>query len=76
MMRLICITYHTIWQDKHKVWLYRDKGTGQFKGDCTVTYEDPFSAASAVEWFNNKEFRGKHLHTHSLLLCKRWHEQD
>jgi hypothetical protein len=23
-----------------------------------VTYEDPFTAKSAVEWFNNKEFRG------------------
>jgi hypothetical protein len=23
-----------------------------------VSYEDPFSAASAVEWFNNKEWKG------------------
>ena len=28
------------------------------KGDGTVTYEDPFSAASAVQWFNDKEFKG------------------
>lgn len=28
------------------------------QGDGTVTYEDPFSAASAVEWFNGKEFKG------------------
>ena len=45
-------------QNKHKVWLYKDKQTGQMKGDGTVTYEDPFSAASAVQWFNNKEFKG------------------
>jgi len=23
-----------------------------------VSYEDPFSAASAVEWFNGKDFKG------------------
>ena len=28
------------------------------QGDGTVTYEDPFSAASAVEWFNGKDFKG------------------
>lgn len=44
---------------KSKVWLYRDKGTGSLKGDGTVTYEDPFSAASAVQWFHGKEFKGK-----------------
>ena len=44
---------------KSKVWLYRDKATGALKGDGTVTYEDPFSAASAVQWFHGKEFKGK-----------------
>lgn len=28
------------------------------QGDGTVSYEDPFSAASAVQWFNGKEFNG------------------
>jgi len=32
-------------------------GTG-LQGDGTVSYEDPFSAASAVEWFNGKDFKG------------------
>lgn len=41
-----------------KIWIYRDKGTGVAKGDATVSYEDPFSAQSAVEWFNNKEWKG------------------
>eukprot|EP00803_Ostreobium_quekettii_P001112 evm.model.scf_427.1 EVM.evm.TU.scf_427.1 scf_427:17526-18888(-) len=44
-----------------KIWLYRDKATGGLKGDGTVTYEDPFAASSAVEWFNNKEFKGSIL---------------
>ena len=26
-------------QNKHKIWMYRDKMTGAPKGDCTVTYE-------------------------------------
>ena len=41
-----------------KIWLYRDKATGALKGDGTVSYEDPFSAGSAVEWFNDKEWKG------------------
>lgn len=43
---------------KPKIWLYRDKVTGELKGDGTVTYDDPFSAASAVQWFGNKEWKG------------------
>lgn len=41
-----------------KIWLYRDKQSGGLKGDGTVTYEDPYAAASAVQWFDNKEFKG------------------
>lgn len=37
-----------------KIWLYRDKATGMLKGDATVTFEDPFAAASAPSWFNGK----------------------
>ena len=43
---------------KPKIWLYRDKASGTLKGDGTVTYEDPFSAGSAVQWFHGKEFKG------------------
>lgn len=46
---------------KPKVWLYRDKGSGTLKGDGTVTYEDPFSAGSAVQWFHGKEFKGQQV---------------
>lgn len=53
-------------QDKKKrkpqIWLYRDKATGQLKGDATITYEDPFAASSAPGWFDGKEFKGSKIH--------------
>ena len=39
-----------------QIWLYRDKVTGMLKGDATVTFEDPFAAASAPSWFDGKTF--------------------
>ena len=41
-----------------RVWLYRDKASGDLKGDGTASYEDPVAAASAVKWFDGKDFRG------------------
>eukprot|EP00200_Dunaliella_tertiolecta_P020012 CAMPEP_0202405404 /NCGR_PEP_ID=MMETSP1128-20130828/6988_1 /ASSEMBLY_ACC=CAM_ASM_000463 /TAXON_ID=3047 /ORGANISM="Dunaliella tertiolecta, Strain CCMP1320" /LENGTH=106 /DNA_ID=CAMNT_0049010079 /DNA_START=87 /DNA_END=403 /DNA_ORIENTATION=+ len=52
-----------------KIWLYRNKDTGALKGDGTVSYDDPFTAASAVDWFNDKEWKGSKL-TVSLAETK------
>ena len=38
--------------------MYKDKMTGQNKGECTVTYEDVEAARSAIDWFSGKEFGG------------------
>lgn len=35
--------------------MYKDKMTGKPKGECTVTYDDPDAAKSAITWFNRKE---------------------
>ena len=51
-----------------QVWIYRDKATGQPKGDGTVTYEDPFTAGSAVSWFSGKEFKGEQCCRGGVLL--------
>uniref|UniRef100_A0A7S0YJD3 RRM domain-containing protein n=1 Tax=Polytomella parva TaxID=51329 RepID=A0A7S0YJD3_9CHLO len=51
-----------------KIWLYRDKSTGELKGDGTVTFEDPYTAGSAVEWFNNKTWKSSQL---SVSLSER-----
>ncbi|OTF70174.1 RNA binding protein-like protein, partial [Euroglyphus maynei] len=43
---------------KHRIWIYRDKVTGEGKGEATLTYEDPHTAKSAIQWFHGKELPG------------------
>lgn len=43
---------------KPKVWLYKNKETGESKGEATVTYDDPSAAKSAISWFDNNNFSG------------------
>lgn len=43
---------------KRKIWLYKDKVTGDSKGEATVTYDDANAARSAISWFDGKDFRG------------------
>jgi len=31
-----------------KIWVYKDKETGKSKGECTITYDDPPTASSAI----------------------------
>ncbi|XP_062556650.1 RNA-binding protein cabeza-like [Armigeres subalbatus] len=38
---------------KPKIWMYKDKETGDMKGEATVTYEDANAAQSAIGWFDN-----------------------
>ena len=53
-----------------QIWLYRDKATGQLKGDATVTFEDPFAAASAPSWFNGKTWSDGRSVLHVSLADK------
>lgn len=46
---------------KPKIWMYRDKNSGRSKGECTVTFEDPFTAKSAIQWFDGKDFMGSSI---------------
>lgn len=40
--------------NRPKIWVYKDKVTGRGKGEVTVTYDDPPTASSAIEWFNRQ----------------------
>lgn len=41
-----------------KIWIYKDKTTGEGKGEATVTYDDEEAATAAINWFDNKEILG------------------
>lgn len=43
---------------KPKIWLYRNKETGESKGEATVTYDDANAAKSAIDWFDGRDFNG------------------
>ena len=35
-----------------KIWVYKDKATGEGKGEATITYEDEEAAQAAINWYN------------------------
>ena len=37
-----------------KIWIYKDKATGEGKGEATITYEDEEAAQAAINWYNGK----------------------
>lgn len=57
---------------KHKVWLYKDKQTGESKGEATVTYDDSNAAQSAISWFNGKDFRGTVINVQLATKKDNW----
>ena len=36
-----------------KIWIYKNKATGEGKGEATVTYDDSNSAQAAIQWFGS-----------------------
>merc|ERR1719382_1911875 len=43
---------------KPKIWIYKNRDTGEQKGEATVTYDDPAAAESSISWFDGKDFNG------------------
>jgi RNA-binding protein FUS len=41
-----------------KIWVYKDKMTGDGKGEATVSYDDEAAAEAAINWFHGL---GKHF---------------
>lgn len=57
---------------KPKIWIYRDKQSGASKGECTITYDDPHTASSAIEWFDGKEFKGNTIKVSLAQRTNNW----
>lgn len=57
---------------KPKIWLYRNKETGESKGEATITYDDSNAAQSAISWFDNKSFDGATIHVSLAQRQNTW----
>lgn len=57
---------------KRKVWLYKDKTTGESKGEATVTYDDANAARSAITWFDGKDFRASVIKVQLVTKKDNW----
>merc|ERR1719167_1862067 len=51
-----------------KIWIYKDRNTGEQKGEATVTYDDPNAATSAIEWFDGKDFNGSTIKVQMAMI--------
>ena len=52
-----------------KVWIYKDRDTGEGNGRATVTYEDDETANKAIAEYNGKYFCIQHASLIRLLIC-------
>lgn len=57
---------------KPKIWLYRNKETGESKGEATITYDDANAAQSAISWFDSKDFNGVSIHVSLAQRQNTW----
>uniref|UniRef100_A0A7S4EUU4 RRM domain-containing protein n=1 Tax=Chrysotila carterae TaxID=13221 RepID=A0A7S4EUU4_CHRCT len=53
------------------VHIYKDKRTGQSKGEATVSYEDTETAKSAIDWFHGNEFAKRKGTKLSVSIARR-----
>lgn len=52
--------------------MYKDKTTGESKGEATVTYDDADAAQSAINWFDGKDFRGSTIKVQLATKKDNW----
>jgi RNA-binding protein FUS len=51
-----------------KIWIYKDKTTGEGKGEATITYDDEEAAQAAINWYNGKIFF-IYVIWHNMFYC-------
>lgn len=61
---------------KPKIWIYRNKETGLGKGECTITYDDPSAASSAIDWFDGKDFNGNKIKVSLAQRNNSWQQKS
>lgn len=59
---------------KRRIWIYKDKITGKGKGEATITYDDPPTASSAINWFggtivNDQNLVSGHFYCSFFFFC-------
>eukprot|EP00967_Tisochrysis_lutea_P151660 scaffold295479_cov33-Tisochrysis_lutea.AAC.2 len=54
-------------QGEPTIHLYKDKATGQLKGDGTISYDEVATAQAAIEWFSGKPFGDPGRYPNSVL---------
>lgn len=59
---------------KPKIWLYKNKETGESKGEATVTYDDANAAKSAISWFDGREFHGATIRVSLAQRQNNWNK--
>lgn len=60
---------------KPKIWIYKNKETGLGKGECTITYDDPSAASSAIDWFDGKDFNGNKIKVSLAQRTNAWQQK-
>ncbi|CAF3144763.1 unnamed protein product [Rotaria sp. Silwood2] len=53
---------------KPKIWVYKDRQTREGKGEATITFINPESCQTAINYFNGKELFGREIR---VTLCPR-----
>lgn len=53
------------------IYIYKDKRTGQPKGEATVSYEDVETAQSAIKWFDGNPFGARKVGSLKVSIARR-----
>ena len=53
---------------KPNIWIYKNRDTGEQKGEATVTYDDPAAAESAITCFDRKYFNGMKIKVEMAMI--------
>ena len=59
--------------NKPKIWLFKDRESGEPKGEATITYDDPSAAQAAIQWFNGNFLHSSYKFQHDSEISISFH---